>query len=72
MCCLPAGPLALTHSQLQILTRDPQIRPSIRGMSDWAVTGQQQKLQVAELALMEKQVAWLVTLIPVPLNYMMN
>jgi hypothetical protein len=25
-------------------------------MSDWAVTGQQQKLQVAELALMEKQV----------------
>eukprot|EP00435_Cladocopium_sp_Y103_P016739 s980_g4.t1 len=26
-------------------------------MSDWAVTGQQQKLQVAELALMEKQAA---------------
>ena len=25
------------------------------GMSDWAVAGQQQKLQVAELALMEKQ-----------------
>lgn len=32
------------------------LRQSVPGMADWAVAGPQQKMQVAELALIEKQV----------------